>query len=315
MADDPYETLGVEKSATDAEIKKAYRKLARELHPDLKPGDAGAEERFKAVSAAYDLLRDPEQRSRFDRGEIDASGQERPQQRYYRDFADAEGGQRYHSSAGYEDMSDMSDVLNEIFGRRAAAGSGGGPGGEFREVRMRGPDLRYNLDVEFLDAVNGAARRVTLPDGAALELTIPPGTADGATLRLRGKGGPGYNGGPSGDALVSVTVRPHPVFRREDDDIVMDLPITIDEAVLGGKVDVPTVSGQVRMTVPKRSSSGDTLRLRGKGVAAKGRKPGDQRVVLNIVAPDNADPELEAFLEGWKGRGRQNPRVKLRRAL
>jgi DnaJ-class molecular chaperone len=263
------------------------------------------------VSAAYDLRRDPERRGRIARGEIDASGQARPQPRYSRDFAGAEGGERYHSAAGYEDMSGMSDILNEIFGRRAAAGFGGG---EAAELKVRGQDLRYHLDVDFLDAVNGAARRVTLPDGAALELTIPPGTADGATLRLRGKGGAGLNGGPPGDALVSVTVTPHPVFRREDDAIDIDLPIGIDEAVLGGKVDVPTISGQVRMTVPKGSSSGDTLRLRGKGVVARGRKAGDQRVVLKIVAPDRADPELEALLEGWKGRGRQNPRDKLRRA-
>ncbi len=308
MADDPYETLGVGKSATDAEIKKAYRKLIKTAHPDLNPGDAAAEKRFKKISAAYALLSDPEKRARFDRGEIDASGAEKPHPGYYRDYAGAAGGGRYRSSAGYEDFADMSDLFAEMFGRRAAAGADGRGGASFR---ASGADARYHFDVDFLDAVNGAKKRITLPDGSNLDLAIPPGLADGETLRLKGKGSAGFGGGPAGDALIEISVRPHPVFERVEDDIVLTLPITIEEAVLGAKVEAPTVSGKVRVAIPKYASSGDALRLKGKGVARKGRPPGDQRIILKIVAPDEPDPELEALLEKRREKSRQDPRAKI----
>lgn len=306
MADDPYATLGVPRTASDAEIKKAYRKLAKDLHPDLNPGDASAVDRFKKVSAAYDLLRDPEQRASFDRGEIDASGAERQEQRFYRDFADTAGGRRYHSSAGFEDFADVSDIFGDFFGRQAGTAAEG--------LRFRGGDLRYQMEIDFLDAVNGAERRITLPDGGSLDLSIPAGVRDGATLRLRGKGTPGIGGGGPGDALIDIVVRPHSVFQRDGDDIVVEAPITIDEAVLGGKIEVPTIAGAVRMNVPERSSSGDTLRLRGRGVKSKGRKAGDQRVILKIVAPEEPDPELEAALRAWRDRRKDDPRHDLRRA-
>lgn len=174
--------------------------------------------------------------------------------------------------------------------------------------------MRYQMEVDFLDAANGAMRRITLPNGNVLDVSIPAGIQDGATLRLKGKGGPGLGGGPPGDALVEVRVRPHPVFRREGNDIVMDLPISIDEAVLGGRVEVPTITGRVAMTVPKGSNTGDVLRLRGKGIRAAGQAPGgDQRVVFKVVLPRRIDPELERFFATWREEHRYDPRAELRR--
>lgn len=301
MAEDPYALLGVEKTASEAEIRKAYRKLAKDLHPDLHPGDTTSEERFKQVSAAYHLLSDSEQRARFDRGEIDASGAERPEQQFYRRYADADRGGRYSSSAGHEDFVDLSDVFSDLFGERAAQGG----------FRAQGGDQRYHLSVDFLDAVMGAKRRITMPDGKALDLTIPAGLKDGAILRLKGKGGTGFGGGPAGDALVEIAVDRHPFFTREGDDILLELPISLDEAVLGGKIKVPTVSGRLRVTVPKGSSTGNVLRLKGRGVQPKGRPPGDQRVTLKIVLPDRIDPDLEAFMRDWRQRHGYDPRKEM----
>ncbi|WP_375565818.1 DnaJ C-terminal domain-containing protein [Oceaniradius stylonematis] len=308
MADDPYATLGVSGTASEADIRKAYRALAKELHPDLNPGNASAEDRFKKVSAAYHLLGDPERRKRFDAGEIDASGAERPEQQFYRRYADADGGGRYDSAAGFEDFADVSDIFADLFSGRSSGGRTGGG------VKARGPDVRYHLDVDFLDAARGAKRRITMPDGKTLDLSIPPGISDGGTLRLKGKGAPGLGGGLAGDALVEVSVRQHTVFTREGDDIVVEVPITLDEAVLGAKVEVPTIGGRVNMTVPMGASSGDVLRLKGRGIRPKGRPPGDQRVVLKIVMPESVDPELETFMRDWRERHRYDPRQDLRRA-
>lgn len=311
MSDDPYDVLGVSRDASQSDIRKTYRKLAKELHPDLNPGDKAAEDRFKKVSAAYKLLSDPEKRARFDRGEIDASGAERPEQPFYRQYADADGGGRYYSTSGFGDFEDVSDLFSDLFGGRT---DDRGTHRRSHTIRARGRDLHYHLDVDFLEAVNGAKRRITLPDGGTLDLSIPAGTRNGGVLRLKGKGGPGLGGGGAGDALVEITVRPHPVFRRDDDDIVLELPITLDEAVLGGKVEVPTVTGRVTMTVPKGASSGDVLRLRGKGVKAARRPPGDQRVVLKVVLPETIDDDLTALLETWRKTHRYDPRRKLWRA-
>ena len=307
MAEDLYAALGVARDATAEEIRKAYRKIAKSSHPDLNPGDKAAEARFKAAQAAYDILGDPEKRGRYDRGEIDASGQERAQQHYWRRYADADAGARYHSDAGYADFADLSDVFADLFGRRAGGGAGGAEG-----LRVRGQDRRYRLEVDFLDAARGATRRLTLPEGGTLDVTIPAGVEDGSVLRLRGKGGQGLGGGPAGDALVELSVRPHPRFRREGDDVVLELPVTIDEAALGAKVDVPTITGTVRMTVPKGSNTGDVLRLRGKGIARAGRA-GDQRVVLTVAMPDRVDDELAEFLAKWREGHRYDPREALRR--
>jgi len=295
LSSDPYQVLGVEKGVSQDDLQKAYRKLAKKLHPDLNPGDKAAEERFKEVAGAYDLLSDPDKRARFDRGEIDASGAERPPQGFYRDFADRGERHAYSSDAGFADFADTDDILSQIFGREGRGG-----------VRMRGHDVHYRLALDFLDAVNGAKRQVTLPDGAALEVAIPPGTRDGQVLRLRGKGRPGVGGGPAGDALVEVEVVPHPVFTRNGNDILVDLPISLSEAVVGAKVKVPTPSGPVTMTVPKWANTGRVLRLKGKGVRGADGKHGDQLVTLKVMLPDKPDPELEKFVAGWLPAG--NPR-------
>lgn len=314
MSADPYQTLGVTKSATQDDIRKAYRKLAKELHPDLNPGDTQAEERFKQVSSAYAILGDAEQRARFDRGEIDASGAERPEQQFYRQYADAEGARRYTSSSGMEDFGEFSDLFTDLFGQRARGQQGfsGGPGSG--GMKMRGADVRYHMEVSFMEAVNGGERRITLPEGSTLDLTIPSGTQDNAVLRLRGKGGEGFGGGPRGDALVEIKVLPHAVFRRDGNDIELEVPITLDEAVLGGKVEVPTVSGRVSVSIPKGASSGTVLRLKGKGVAPRGQEAGDQRVVLKIVMPETVDESLEQFITDWRKNKAYDPRAALRRA-
>ena len=301
MSDDPYAALGVAKTATQEEIRKAYKKIAKTSHPDLNPGDPEAAARFKAAAAAHDLLRDPEKRARFDKGEIDASGQERPDRRFYREYAEGPEA-TYHTSRGFEDFGDYSDVFSDLFGQRGRARQAGG-----ERFEARGADAHYTLEVGFLEAARGASRRITMPDGSVLDVKIPEGLADGQTIRLRGKGGAGYGGGPAGDALVTVTVAPHAFFRREGEDILCELPITIDEAVLGGKVEVPTIDGRVALTVPKGASTGRVLRLRAKGVKRGGRQ-GDQLVTLKIVAPPTIDADLERFFEDWRKTHAYDPR-------
>jgi DnaJ-class molecular chaperone len=237
-------------------------------------------------------LSDPEKRARFDRGEIDASGAERPQQRYYRDFA--EGSQHpYTGDAGFADFADEDDILSRIFRRE-----GGGDG----TFRMRGQDVQYRLALDFLDAVNGGKQQLTLPDGSVLDVNIPAGTREGQILRLRGKGRPGIGGGPAGDALIEIDVRPHPFFTRKGDDIHVELPVSLGEAVLGGKVKVPTPSGSVTMSVPKWANSGRVLRLKGKGVARANGSHGDEYVTLKLMLPDKPDAELEKFVAQWPGK-------------
>jgi DnaJ-class molecular chaperone len=297
--EDPYAILGVKRDATQDEIRSAYRALAKKLHPDLNPGDKQAEEKFKQVAVAYDLLGDAEKRARFDRGEIDASGAERPRERYYRDFHTA-GAQdhAYSTSGGFADFMDNEDILAEILGR-----------GEGRaHFRIRGQDVHYRLPVDFMEAVNGATKRITMPDGATLDVAIPAGTRDGQILRLRGKGSPGIGEAPSGDALVEVEVRPHKLFTRKDDDIHIELPISLTEAVLGGKLDVPTPTGPVRMTVPKGANTGRIMRLKGKGVARRDGSRGDEYVTLKIVLPERLDPEIEEFANRWQAGKTHDPR-------
>ncbi|MCK8786545.1 J domain-containing protein [Roseomonas sp. NAR14] len=305
---DPYQTLGLKRDASEAEIRSAYRKLARKHHPDLNPGDKQAEERFKEVSAANDLLSDPEKRARFDRGEIDASGQERPERNFYRGFAEGREGARYRPGdrpqGGFatdfgED--DFGDVFADLFGRTAQGRSG-------PNVRMRGRDQHYRMTVDLLDAIRGATRALTLPDGRSLDVRIPVGIEDGQVMRLKGQGSPGLNGGPAGDALIEIQIAPHPFFRREGDDIHVEVPVTVAEAVLGGKITVPTPTGNVSVTVPKRSDTGAQLRLRGKGVPAHaGRPAGDQYVTLKVVLGE-VDQDLERFLRDWAPCHAANPR-------
>ncbi|MFD1703370.1 DnaJ C-terminal domain-containing protein [Methylopila henanensis] len=293
---DPYDTLGVSRAASQDEIRKAFRTLAKKHHPDLNPGDRKAEEAFKAASAANEILSDPEKRARFDRGEIDAAGQERPPAGGYRAHAESEAGRRYSrrgaEGPGWsEDDFDFDDIFGQAFReqRRARA-----------EARMRGPDERYALSVAFLDAVNGATRRLTLPDGGVLDVRIPAGVEDGQTLRLRGKGGEGWNGGPAGDALIEISVEPHPIFTRDGSDIRMTLDVGLEEAVLGGHVEAATPGGTVRLRVPAGSDSGSELRLRGRGVAARGSaSAGDLYVTLRVKI-GKPDAALESFLRSWE---------------
>jgi DnaJ-class molecular chaperone len=309
VSEDPYAVLGVAKTASADEIRKAYRKLAKKLHPDLNPGDKAAEDTFKKVTAAYDLLSDAEKRKRFDAGEIDASGAERPPEHFYRHYAESGPGQRYDSRAGYADFGDLGDIFSDLFGRGGAGGRG--------RARMQGADMRYQLTVDFLDAANGAKKRLTMPDGKTLDVTIPAGLADGQTLRLKGQGEPApaggaAGGGTAGDAYVEIHVAPHKLFERKGQDIHVEVPVSLPEAVLGGKVTVPTVTGPVTMTVPKGANTGTTLRLREKGVLnAKTGKRGDQYVRLKVVLPDRPDAELERLVRDWSEKHPYDVRSKL----
>jgi DnaJ-class molecular chaperone len=291
LASDPYTVLGVKRNASQEDIQKAYRQLAKKLHPDLNPGNKKAEDQFKDISAAYDLLGDAAKRARFDRGEIDASGQERPAQHFYRDFAGG-AGHAYSSDAGFADFADAEDIISEIFGRQGRQAGA--------NVRMRGADVRYHLTLNFLDAINGGKQQLQLPDGSSLEVKIPPGIQNGQVLRLRGKGQPGLNGGPQGDALIEIEVQPHPIFTRKDDDIHIELPIPLADAVLGGKISVPTPTGPVTMKVPKWSNTGTVLRLKGKGVPRGDNTRGDEYVALKVMLPDKPDPELEQLIAQWR---------------
>jgi len=295
----PYETLGVSPKASDSEIKKAYKALAKKLHPDLNPGNTGNEERFKEISAAFNFLKDKEQRRRYDAGEIDASGQEKPEHAYYRQYSSGPQGHRYENSAGYED-------LNDIFAQAFGQGAGGARGAN---IRMRGGDLRFHLKIGFRDAVKGAKQRVTTPDSGTLDITIPAGIRDGQTLRLAGRGQPGLNGGPPGDALVEISVASDSLFMRDGNDILLELPISIDEAVLGGNVTVPTFDGSVKLKIPVGSSSGRKMRLKGRGVKPAREKAGDQIVTLRIVLPKTPDERLKSAMKTLRTSGGYDPRA------
>ena len=298
---DPYETLGITRSATDKEIKDAFKKLARKFHPDLHPGDRAAEERFKDISAANDLLKDKEKRRRFDAGEIDASGAERPQEKFYRDFADGPAHASHASQDGFASKEALEEFLAQAFAGATQRSQG--------TFRARGQDMSYVLPVGFLEVANGAVRTITLPEGKTLQVTIPEGAKDRQMLRLKGQGMPGFGGGPPGDAYVELHVEPHPFFRRKDDNIHVEIPVTLKEAALGARIDVPTISGPVTMTVPKGSNTGKTLRLRDKGIRnRKTGQRGHQLITLKVVLPAAADPELTAFLESWQPRNSDDPR-------
>jgi DnaJ-class molecular chaperone len=307
MAEDPYKTLGVARDAKEAEIRRAYRKLAKQFHPDLNPGDKSAEERFKAVSAANEMLSDPETRGRYDRGEIDASGAERPQPRGWRQYADTGNGERPNFNGGQGGTfgaENFEDLFSSLFTQRGSAGSMGP-----RPGSMRGRDEHYTLTAKFLDAVNGATTRLALPDGQTLDVKIPPGTMPGQMLRLRGRGSPGVNGGAAGDAIIDIQVAPHRFFRRDGQDIRLDLPITVREAVLGAKVTVPTPGGPVAMTVKPGTDTGTELRLRGRGVPAHGNVPaGDLFLRLSVVIGQDA-PALADLLRDLPPPAGYDPRA------
>ena len=296
MAEDPYKVLGLERTASEDEVRRAFRKLAKEFHPDLHPGDKGAAEQFKKVSAAYDVVGDPEKRKKYDRGEIDAAGE--PRRGFERQYAGTgTGGARTFNDADFG----IGDIFSDLFGARGPRGPGAG-------FSLRGQDIRYTLEVDFLEAVSGARKRVTLPEGGTLDLTVPEGVTDGQVLRLKGKGAPGLRGGESGDALIEIRVRPHAQFKRQSDDILLEVPITIDEAVLGAKIEVPTASGRVALQVPKATSSGRVFRLKGKGVRnTTTGNTGDQLVTVRIVLPETIDSELSYFMSEWRQKHSYNP--------
>jgi DnaJ-class molecular chaperone len=292
---DPYETLGVQRTADEATIRAAYRKLAKKHHPDVNPGQTDAAARFGEISSAYDLLSDKDKRARFDRGEIDAEGHEVYQQRQY--YRDAPGHDRYEPAGGFS-QEDLEAFFARQFGQGGQRSDWGATG------RPRpGRDMQYSLTVSFVDAAAGTTRRLSLPDGKTLDVRIPPGTEDGDVLRLRGQGAPGWNGAPAGDALIEITVAPDPRFHREGDDIIFDLPVSLQEAVLGTSLEVPTIQGAVRVTIPAGSGTGTRLRLRGKGI-----RQGHQFVQLNVVVPPGNEPELAEFLKTWTPKANTNPR-------
>ena len=308
---DLYSTLGVERGADEAAIKKAYRKLAKELHPDRNRDNPAAAERFAKVTSAYDILADKDKRARYDRGEIDEDGNPRAP------FGFGGGGMGGRPGAGgYHrvdpsefdfgagpDAADLSDLFEGLFS--GARRNGGGFGGFGRRAPAKGADMSYRLEVPFEDAAALKPQRVTIRGGKTLDIKLPKGVEDGTRIRLAGQGeaGPGGNG----DAIVTIAIRPHRFFTRDGDNIRLDLPVSLDEAVLGGKVKVPTVDGPVMLNVPAGSTSGKTLRLRGRGFTGKGGARGDQLVTLMVDVPAG-DEELKAFLERWSGRGKGNPR-------
>lgn len=293
----PYEVLGVNPTASASDIQSAYRKLAKKLHPDLNPGDKSAEDKFKEVAAAYDLVGDADKRKRFDAGEIDETGAERPQHHYYRDFAHSDGGHPYMDTSGFADFMDSDDAFADLLRRSQRSRS-----------NRRGEDLHYTLPISFVESITGASKRLTLPGGGTLDVTIPAGLVDGKILRLKGKGAPGAGKGGPGDALIQVEVLPDPRFQRDGDNISIELPISLNEAVLGGKIRVPTPTGDVSMSIPKGSNTGTTLRLRGKGAPQRRGGHGDEFVKLKIVLPKHPDPDLETFVSNWTAGRDFNPR-------
>lgn len=299
---DPYEILGVSSSASEAEIRSAYRTLAKKHHPDLNPGNSAAEDTFKKVAGAYDLLGDPEKRKRFDAGEIDPTGAERPPHPYYRDYAASDHGDRYADVSSFADYAEAEDAFAELLRRSAR-----------QRANRRGADLRYSLPISFAESIAGASKRLTLPEGGTLDVTIPPGLIDGQVLRLKAKGAPGLGTGGPGDALISVEVQPDPRFSREGDDISLSVPISLSEAVLGGRIRVPTPTGDVTMSVPKGANTGTRLRLKGKGAPRREGGHGDQYVRLEVVLPSPPDAALEAFVSGWEADKAFDPREKAER--
>jgi DnaJ-class molecular chaperone len=297
---DPYEILDVARTASDDEIKTVFKKLARQHHPDLHPDDKQSEAVFKDISAAYDLLKNKEKRRRFDAGEIDATGAEKPQYQYYRDYAGANSSGLHAEQDGFASNEELEEFLAQAFGGGQSSRS---------TVRAPGQDVSYVLPTSFLEAANGAKRIVTLPDGRTLKVSIPEGAHDRQMLRLKGQGMPGFNGGIAGNAYVELHLMPHSFFKRRDNNVHVEIPVTLKEAVLGATIEVPTITGPVKLKVPKGSNTGNRLRLKEKGIQdRKSRKKGHQYIELKIVLPAGEEPELAAFVETWQPQSMENPR-------
>jgi DnaJ-class molecular chaperone len=319
---DPYEVLGVSKSASEAEIKKAFRGLAKKYHPDTHANDPKAVKKFQEISAANEIIGDKDKRAQYDRGEIDAAGQPKgfsqgPHagaggfEQGFAGFRSRPGGGagpqgfEYEYSGNGPEGFQADDIFAEILG-----GLGRGGGGRRAQPR-KGADVQLQTTVSLQEAALGGTRRVVLADGRQLEVRIPPGVKDGQQIRLRGQGAPGERGGPPGDALITVHIAPHPYFERDGRDLRLDLPITLKEAILGAKVPVPTLTGPVTVTVPPHSNSGRVLRLKGKGLPGTGgESPGDLYARLIVSLPELPDPELDNFVKNWKRD--YDPRAKLK---
>lgn len=301
MAQDPYQELGVTRSASADELRKAFRKLAKLHHPDKNPGDKASEDKFKRVSAAFDLLGDAAKRKKFDAGEIDADG---------REIVRGRGGNPFGQQGGYGDTEfegvDLNEILGEMFGGRGGGSGGGRRGGRGGRFASRGADVRGRLEIDLEESIAGGARRIEFSDGRALDVTIPKGAIEGQILRLKGQGAPGPAG--PGDAFIELAIRPHPIYRRDGDSLIMDLPVSVPDAVLGGKVQAPTPDGPVTLSVPKGSNSGSILRLKGRGVGGGHGRRGDLLAKLVVTLPDTVDDDLERFAEAWRSQRPYAPR-------
>jgi len=314
MALDLYQRLGLKRGASEAEIKKAYRSLAKQLHPDRNKDKPDAAKRFSEVSHAYDLLSDKDKRARYDRGEIDEDGN--PKMPFGGGFGGYTSRGPQPGGAGFEnfnfggaDGADISDLFEGLFGGASGGRTRSGPFGSFRQrarVPQKGADVAYRLKIPFEDAVGLKSQRITLADGKTIDLKLPQGVEDGTKIRLGGKGAEGPDG--RGDAIVTVEIAPHRFYTRDGNNIRLTLPVTVREAVLGAKVKVPTPDGAVMLSIPKGTTSGKVLRLKGRGFAAKDGKRGDQLVTIELDIPPD-DPDLQRFAESWSGGG--NPRSSL----
>lgn len=313
---DPYSVLGVAKNASEGDIKKAFRKLAKKYHPDQNKNDPGAQARFSEVNQAYEIIGDKDKRGKFDRGEIGADGKPKFQShgfdgfRDFDDFGSAGGasgfrGQTGGFGGGASGGGGFDDILNDILGgfgggRRARAGAGPQAGAGRKPVPTKGGNAELTAYVSLEDLVNSGKAQVTLPSGKTVNVTIPAGTVEGEKIRLRGQGHPGEFGGPAGDAMVELRFRPHKLFEVRGSDLILDLPLTLYEAVLGAKVRTPTLTGAVNLTIPANSSGDKTMRLKGKGLPTKTGGHGDLLVRLQIQLPPNADSELETLMKAWR---------------
>ncbi len=306
---DAYQILGINKTATQDEIKSAYRKLVRNYHPDLHPNDKTAEDKFKEITQAYELIGDSEKRRKYDSGEIGADGRERPGFNY----GSARGAGAGAGFKGFDfDEFDLSDLFTGFgMGGRQSQRKSSANYSSFRDkAPTNGKNLNYTLNVSFVEAALGIAKEIKLTSGKKLKLNIPQGTLDAAVLRLKGQGTEGANGGANGDALITIKVGTHPIFTRQNNNILADIPITIKEAIEGGKINVPTLDGLVAVNVPKNSNSGTVLRLKGKGIETKDAK-GDLLLTLMITLPDKIDDSLQSFVDSWEEGANFNPRKKL----
>ena len=316
---DPYSVLGVAKSASEGDIKKAFRQLAKKYHPDQNKDDPGAQQRFAEVNQAYEIIGDKDKRAQFDRGEIDAEGKQKFQSRGFdgfsgfEDFGAAGGSRGFRSSGGAAGGGGFDDILNDIlggFGGRGGARGSAGPGASGfagaggAKARRPSPSKGANADliaaVSLEDILNSGKAQVTLPSGKTVNVTLPKGVVEGEKIRLKGQGHPGDQGGPAGDALIEVRFKTHKLFDVKGSDLHLDLPITLYEAILGAKIRTPTLTGAVNLTVPENTSSGKTMRLKGKGLPTKNGGHGDLLVKIQIMLPPHGDDELDTLMKAWR---------------